>query len=103
MADDQARAEKLERENQKDAARADRGKACEQFVQSDFFREEFLPLIERHFTMWLDAVIHKKAGPETLEALQTLIADIDNRIKLGQHAARRLTERRFKQVTERAA
>lgn len=77
--------------------RAERFKA---FIESPFFTEDFLPLVERHFAMWLDGVINKKVPAEALDALRRLVVDIDARIDIGKRASERLLRQRFGSVVK---
>ena len=73
----------------------ERGEAFKTFVESDFFTREFIPLVERHFAMWLDGVMTKKVPPEALDALRRLMLDIDQRIDIGKRASERLMRSRY--------
>jgi hypothetical protein len=73
----------------------ERAEAFKAFVESPFFKGEFLPLIERHFAMWLDAVMNKKVPPDVLDVFRQLMNDIDGRIDIGKRASERLLRRRY--------
>lgn len=75
--------------------KVERGEAFRAFTESAFFKESFLPLVERHFAMWLDAVMNKKAQPEVLDVLRRLVVDIDQKIDIGKRASERLLRARF--------
>ena len=93
-------AETTDQDELRDLRRAERGQRFDRFVKGEpipnFYAEELVPMVERHFAMWLEAVIAKKAPPETLQVLKQLMADIDERITLGEKAAQRIIRRRYK-------
>ncbi len=84
-----------DKEELRDLRLSERGDAFKAFVASPFFRDEFVPLVERHFAMWLDAVMTQRKPVETLDVLRQLMADIDTRIDLGKKAAERIIRRRY--------
>lgn len=97
-------AETTDRDEARDVRKAERGQAFDRFVKGEpvpnFFAEEFLPLMERHFAMWLEQVMAKQAPPETLQVLRQLMADMDERIVVGKAAAQRIIRRRYPQAAQ---